>query len=221
MKKISLLMTAMLLVVTAAQASEKISNTDLTLDGLTFRYYAQPIQFVERGVTFYVFPNGEFDFNTHATTYRRGRRGGINTTYGAPGVRRGFRSPRFGVRIEHDNFGRIRRIGNTFINYTRHGMVKRIGTVYVQYNRRGLVRQVGGMHIRYNRWGKIIGINGSVKFNAGCGFCGATSCNIDHFGNGHDHDFGDDHYDDDDYGDDDDLYYYKSKKQKAQELDID
>ena len=48
-----------------AEASEKRVFDDV---GRRFRpvdyRHAEPIVFVERGIEFYVFPNGEFDFNT-------------------------------------------------------------------------------------------------------------------------------------------------------------
>lgn len=126
----------------------------------TNRYNQTSLQFVERGVEFVIFKNGEFDFNTHPM--RGTRRSGYNTTYGVPrGSRYGHHNR--GVRIEHDYYGRVRRIGNTFINYDSRGRVKRIGTVYVSYNRRGLVRQLGGLHIFYTRYGRIAYTSGRIK----------------------------------------------------------
>ena len=68
----------------------------------------------------------------------------------------------YGTRIEHDSFGRVRRIGNTFINYDNRDRVNRIGTVYMRYNRTALT-QIGGMRIVYNRRGEIVDTVGNIK----------------------------------------------------------
>jgi hypothetical protein len=126
---------------------------------------AEPIVFNERGVEFYVFADGQIDFNTVPsantadTYYYKGRRTTVNTTYGAPGVNNNA-----GVRIEHDAMGRVRRVGNVFLNYDMYGRIKRIGSVYMSYNRYAL-EQVGGLRILYDRYGRIVGTEGRVNYN--------------------------------------------------------
>ncbi|MDQ7959387.1 hypothetical protein [Flavobacterium lindanitolerans] len=166
MKKITLLVASILFVGNIANAEtthylgEKKFSANLDMD--------EPIAFVERGITFYVFPDGQFDFNTEPTVandvfyYKSGRRSSsanMNTTYGAPGVRNGQ-----GVKIEHDSQGRIRRVGNVFVNYDAYNRIKRIGTVYMSYNRYAL-SQIGGLQLIYNRRGEIVDMVGSVKAN--------------------------------------------------------
>lgn len=161
MKKITLLVAGIFLFGNVAKASEIINysgeriNSNFSSD--------DPIEFTERGITFYVFPNGEFDFNTtqsqgNSNYYRRG----MNIAMGAPGVRNMYSSPNNAVRIEHDAMGRIRRIGNVFVNYDYLNRIKRIGTIYMSYNRFAL-DQIGGLKIFYNRRGQIINTFGSVK----------------------------------------------------------
>jgi hypothetical protein len=117
-----------------------------------------PFEFEEKGIVFYVFTNGTFDFNTqpHVPT---------TTTYV---MRRGSSAlanePR-GVRIYRDRSGNIRRIGNTFINYDRLNRVSRIGSVFMEYSRNGLV-QIGGLSIQYNRRGDIVNTFGNIKRNS-------------------------------------------------------
>ncbi|WP_447635617.1 hypothetical protein [Flavobacterium microcysteis] len=166
MKKITLLVASILFVGNIANAEtthylgDKNFIANFTMD--------EPIAFVERGITFYVFPDGQFDFNTEPTVandivyYKSGKRSSsanVNTTYGAPGVRNGQ-----GVKIEHDSQGRIRRIGNVFVNYDAYDRIKRIGTVYMSYNRYAL-SQIGGLQLIYNRRGEIVDMMGSVKGN--------------------------------------------------------
>ncbi|MBV7268059.1 hypothetical protein [Winogradskyella luteola] len=220
MKKQVLFLVMVLLGITSATAT---TAGDAVFNGEDFnnaRYrFTEPIVFIERGVEFLIFPDGSFDFNTEILPtipdnddyyYKRNRRQ-TNRTYGAPGTRyhRGDR----GVLVRHDRWGRVRRIGNVFINYDRQGRIKRAGSVYMGY-RRGQLKQVGGLRILYNRYGNVIGTRGHVNFsNQGCGFCGTTSCTIDHF---NDHSFNDDW--DESWSNDNSYYYYrkngKVKKQK-------
>jgi hypothetical protein len=214
MKKFYLLFVGLLLSVTTTQANETSNQLEIIENGLTNRYrYAQPIKFVERGVEFFIFQNGEFDFNTHPVAISRTRRSSVNTTYGAPRVRtRGnrFNTRNIGVRVEHDYNGRVRRIGNLFINYDQLGRVKRIGSIYMRYhNRFGKVKQVGGLHLKYNRRGRLIRQIGSVKPMITCTHCGISNCTINHGNVQIDDDFQNGH---NFPANDDDLYYYKNKE---------
>lgn len=146
----------------SVKASEKMMTLEAIHNPVAIAD-AEPIVFRERGIEFFVFADGQFDFNTvptqnqSTTYYYKGRRNTVNTTYGAPGT-----DNYGGVRIEHDNQGRIRRIGNTFMNYDAYGRIKRIGSVYMSYNRFAL-SQIGGLRIQYDRWGRIIGTTGQVN----------------------------------------------------------
>lgn len=215
MKKITLLLIGLLLGITSTTATEIVSELDNSKDlRINKRYrYTQPVMFVERGVEFLIFPNGEFDFNTdiyyrYDSYYRNGKskRRGINTTYGAPGVRYNYSRSR-GVYVAHDRLGRVRRVGNVYVNYDHYGRIKRVGSVYIKY-RHGRLKQVGGLHIKYNRKGKVIDTWGKInRSNQGCGFCGTFGCTADHFNN----DYRDDWYENDwyDNGNNDDYYYYR------------
>lgn len=162
MKKITLLVAANLLVGSLALATEKTTFSDFERNVAYSNYMdAEPIVFMERGIEFFVFLNGDFDFNTRP----QDREGGI--FYRRGGTRGNtVEAVNYGVRIEHDSFGRVRRVGNTFINYDNRNRVSRIGTVYMRYNRFAL-SQIGGMQIVYNRRGMIIRTIGEVNFTRG------------------------------------------------------
>ncbi|QNM86829.1 hypothetical protein H9W90_06895 [Polaribacter pectinis] len=100
--------------------------------------YNNAVNFVERGVEFYIFTNGEFDFNTH-----------YNDTYYDYNGRRTRNS---GIRINRDYRGRITSIGSVFINYDYRGNVSRIGNVFMRYYR-GRLTKVGNLQVRYDRGG--------------------------------------------------------------------
>ena len=160
MKKITLLVASIFLfggvVANAADRNNKKSPVD-------FRN-ADPIVFVERGVEFYISPDGQFDFNTSPSNgemyYKSGRRtSAVNKTYGRNA---NVHNRNYGVKVEHDNRGRVRRVGNVMINYDANDRVKRVGSVYMTYNRYALDR-VGDLQIIYNRRGQIVDIVGAVK----------------------------------------------------------
>lgn len=161
MKKITLLVASILLVGSVAKASDVLKITD---ERIVTRYsFDEPISFTERGIEFFVFTNGDFDFNTRPDDsegdYHYKMAGKRTTTKDS----RNANGPvNYGVLIEHDSFGRVRRVGNTFINYDSRDRVSRIGTVYMQYNRFALA-QVGGLQLVYNRRGEIVDMFGQVK----------------------------------------------------------
>ena len=164
MKKITLLVASIFLLGGgAANAAEKIAFSVEKKSPVDFRN-ADPIVFTERGIEFFIFPDGQLDFNTHPSKgtsgsmyYKAGNKNGLNKTYCAPA-----RNKNYGVKVEHDNRGRVRQVGNVFINYDSNDRVKRVGSVYMTYNRYALER-VGGLEITYNHRGQIVDAVGTVN----------------------------------------------------------
>ncbi|NQX84716.1 MAG: hypothetical protein HRT67_02140 [Flavobacteriaceae bacterium] len=207
MKRITQVLASLFIGCIATLAHAKVEN--YTNDNgkktrLTNRYhYTQPIMFMERGIEFMIFPNGEFDFNTeilssdfNSNVYYRNsnRRSTRNTTYGAPRQYYNYTNPK-GTLVLHDRYGRIRRIGNVFLSYDSRGRIKRAGTVYMRY-RNGLLRQVGGLTLQYNTYDQVIGSQGQVNF---------TRPDFDCF------DFNDDKWVEDPVqSPHNDMYYYKN-----------
>jgi hypothetical protein len=210
MKKITLLVVAsFILVGSMAYASENPVFSDNTNSRGYYIDYrdAEPIIFRERGIEFMLFPNGEFDFNTRPS----GSRNTVNRTNGAPGIRGYYGPSERGIRVEHDNFGRVRRVGNVYVNYDAFGRVKRIGTIYMSYNSFAVTR-VGNMRIIYDRRGRIVDVYGFINaMNSGYYYNPRRthySGGNGGYGNGND-------YGDVDYGNDDDYYYYRKDGSKA------
>ena len=207
MKKLLLLFTGMLMGLTTVTAEETVSKSDLDIHvTLTKRYHhAQPILFVERGIEFIIFPNGDFDFNTSLDTYgyddmyyrtsnAKTRRGSMTSPGNLP--RHNVYRPR-GVQVIHDRYGNVRRVGNVFVNYDYYGRVKRIGSVYVRYNRNRLV-QVGGLKLIYNRHGKLVSTRGQVNRQW------RQNRTYNHF-----------NFDNNNWNNNDDFYYYKKDGKKV------
>ena len=212
-KKITLLVVASIFLVgNMALASENPVFSDNTnRRGYYIDYRdAEPIIFREHGIEFMLFPNGEFDFNTRPS----GPRYAINNTNGAPGTRGYYGTSERGIRVEHDNFGRVRRIGNVYINYDAFGRVKRIGTIYMSYNSFA-VTKVGNMRIVYDRRGRIVDVFGFINYANNGYFYNPRG---EHYSGGNGG-YGDDY--DDDYESDDDYYYYKKDGSKVKMSDDD
>lgn len=123
MKKGILILVAMFMMVSTIEAK---TGNSLSTDFKTEYTYNNAVNFVERGIEFYIFTNGDFDFNTHYNNR--------------------------GVKISRDYRGRITRIENVFINYDRLGNVTRIGNVFMKYYRNQLTN-VGDLKVRYDRYG--------------------------------------------------------------------
>ncbi|WP_293892764.1 hypothetical protein [Flavobacterium sp.] len=206
MKKITLLVASILLV-GVVNASEIIKKSD---EEKRMRFsFDEPISFTERGIEFFVFPNGEFDFNTRPEDSQG------DYFYKGAGKRRTKvqveRPMNYGTRIEHDSFGRVRRIGNTFINYDNRDRISRIGSVYMKYNRTALT-QIGGMRIVYNRWGEIIDTIGSIKGYSNSGY---AYNNHNHYEDDYGCDYNYNNYYTVSNNNDSDSYYYKTDGTKA------
>ncbi|MFV8342886.1 hypothetical protein [Flavobacterium sp. XS2P39] len=205
MKKITLLVASIFLFGGGvANAAEKTSLTQERRLPADFRN-AEPIVFTERGIEFFVFPDGQLDFNTRPSNgdykyNKSNKRGPYNKTYGA---QTNTRNRNYGVKVEHDNMGRVRRVGNVSINYDSNDRIKRVGTVYMTYNRYALER-VGGLEIIYNRRGQIVDIIGSVK--------GGRADQYSQNGN----DYNDYEYANNQNSNDNDDYYYRTSGQKVQ-----
>jgi hypothetical protein len=206
MKKHVLLIAIIFGFLNISNANEN-NKTQITVSDETSRYgYMEPFQFIERGIEFYIFPNGEFDFNTHPQRRARRTHSSINISYGAPNHYNHYN----GVSISHDHLGRVRRIGNVFVNYDTFGRIKRVGSVYMNY-RHDLIKSIGGLHIFYNRHHRIIRTSGYIKHNLGCHFCGSHNCHINHYsdtGHGHHNGHGQGH------NWHNDNMYYRNKNSK-------
>lgn len=199
MKKITFLVASVLMTTGFINATE-VQNT-FVKNSMSY-YFDEPISFNERGIEFFVFTNGDFDFNTRPEDSQG------DYFYKAAGKRgtsiQERRTFNYGTLIEHDSFGRVRRVGNTFINYDNRDRVSRIGSVYMRYNRVGLA-QIGGMRIIYNQRGEVVDTVGRIKGYSNSGYVYNDNC----FGNNH-------YYTTSNYNNNNnDVYYYRSDGSKA------
>ncbi|PQJ72323.1 hypothetical protein [Polaribacter butkevichii] len=147
MKKGLLIVLGMFLMTSTIEAT----NSKESATNIRYNYaYENAVNFEERGIEFFIFTNGEFDFNTQ-----------FNDSYYDYNGNRIRRESN--IRIYRDYRGRIERIGNSSVNYDHYGNVTRIGNVFMRYHR-GRLTEVGHLKIRYDAWGNP-NFYGNVKDN--------------------------------------------------------
>ena len=123
----------------------------------------KPFVFMESGIEFAVFTDGQFDFNLIQPSYTgvHVNTRNINFSYNS--------GHNYDPYIQYDHYGAVIQIENTPIFYDYYGRVQRIGNVNLNYNHRGLVRNIGNLYVSYNHYGHIINVNGFVnRYNRYC-----------------------------------------------------
>jgi len=110
-------------------------------------YDGQSYIFVEQGIEFSVFPDGQFDF-VHV-----GPQSGASFNWYTPGVNISFNAGfDYDMYVQYDDYGAVIQVENVPIYYDYYGRIVQAGNVEIRYNDRRIV-QVGGMHIYYNNLG--------------------------------------------------------------------
>ncbi|WP_298262480.1 hypothetical protein [uncultured Lutibacter sp.] len=154
MKNKLLIFATFVLVSFGAIASTTTKNTT-TLNPY-YNNYGDSFTFVESGVTFAVFQNGEFDF------YINPRRG-VSFGYQGNGVNISFNSGyNYDAYVQYDNYGAIIQIENIPIYYDYYGRVTQIGNIDIDYNYGRLVR-LGRLYVHYDRYGHYVNYSGYIN----------------------------------------------------------
>lgn len=147
MKKGVLILFGILMMTSTLEA--KTDKNLFKTIGLNY-YYNKSVNFFENGIEFFVFTNGDFDFNSNSNNRRN--------------------------RIDRDYSGRIRRIGNISLSYDFRGNVTRIGNISIRYYGERLTN-VGNLRVRYDNWDRPIFYgnvrdfyyNNGIRFNVNFG----------------------------------------------------
>ena len=108
--------------------------------------YGKSFIFVENGITFSVYPDGEFDFYINDRVNV-----GANVSFGNSSLtfNSGFNYNPF---VQYDDYGAVIQVENIPIYYDFYGRVSQIGDVNIWY-RNGRLRRIGGMRVFYNDLG--------------------------------------------------------------------
>jgi hypothetical protein len=142
MRNLVLLFTA-LIFGTASTMAATLEDKVATRNAYT---YNNSFIFVENGITFSVYPDGELDFyidnRVNVGTYVNF--GNANITFNS-----GYD---YNPYVQYDDYGAVIQVQNVPIYYDYYGRVNRIGGINVWYGN-GRVRQIGGMHVYYNNSG--------------------------------------------------------------------
>jgi len=115
--------------------------------------------FVEGGVEFSVFPDGQFDF-----VFLGANQGNnVNVNVNTPGVSINFNSGfNYDAYVQYDDYGAVIQVESVPIFYDEFGRIIQAGNVEIRYTNRRIVR-IGGMNIFYNRWGYFSHFTGFVS----------------------------------------------------------
>ncbi len=138
MKNLVLIFSALILGTSGIMATG--IKEDKVAIGNAYRYNNSFI-FVEDGITFAVFPDGEFDFyiENNIRNYN-----GVSVTFNS-----GYD---YSPYAQYDDYGAVIQVENIPIYYDFNGRVTQIGNVDISYNR-GRVFRLGGMYVYYNNRG--------------------------------------------------------------------
>ena len=144
MKRILFLLASVLLVGGASFASTSTSlEAEASLNNYV-RGYGNSFIFVEDGIEFSVFRDGQFDFyagnfgpNLNVGFSNRNVSFSFNTGYD------------YNPYVQYDSFGAVIQIENTPIFYDYYGRVSQIGNIFINYNGFGRVNRIGGLNVFY------------------------------------------------------------------------
>lgn len=102
-----------------------------------------PFIFIENGVEFAIYPNGEFDFAYVGKNYAYNPYASAHKNFSYNG---GYN---YDLYVQFDRYGAVIQVESVPIYYDYYGRITRAGNVRINY-RNNYVSQIGMMHIVYN-----------------------------------------------------------------------
>ncbi len=124
-----------------------------------FYNYNDSFIFVEGGVEFAVYPNGEFDFYYNPDFARRNSvhisTPNVNISYNG-----GYNYDPF---VQYDDYGAVIQIENVPIYYDYYGRIIQAGNIFLRYNNFGRLARVGNLHVHYNNHHHITHYSGYIN----------------------------------------------------------
>lgn len=119
------------------------------------RYRGEAFIFVERGVEFAVFPDGQFDFFFNPRGNFNRIPGHINYSFNS-----GYN---YGPFIQYDDYGAVIQIENVPVYYDYYGRLIQAGRVRIGYNNFGQVNRIGNMFLHYNFYNQFTHTSGFIN----------------------------------------------------------
>jgi len=143
MRNLVLLFSALVLSTSSVMA---VTLEDKVATRNAYTNFNDSFIFVENGITFSVFPDGEFDFYIDERI-----RMNPNMNFGRNNItlNSGFDYNPF---VQYDDFGAVIQIENIPVFYDFYGRVNQIGDINIRYNS-GRISRLGGMQIFYDNRG--------------------------------------------------------------------
>lgn len=143
MKKFALLLIGLLTIGSTTYVAAETTNTvrrGTVYDGSKYI-------FVENGIEFSVFPDGEFDF--YIPQYTDGLAVSVNAGPVGISFNTGFD---YDPYVQYDDYGAVVQIESTPLFYDYYGRLTQAGDVRINYRNNRIV-QVGGLYLHYNNYG--------------------------------------------------------------------
>ncbi len=144
MKRILFLIACLVSVSTTAIATTNTTEANASLTTFV-NGYGNSFIFVENGIEFAVFPDGQFDF--YAQNFAPNINFGLRTNNVAFSFNTGFN---YNPWVQYDSFGAVIQVENTPIFYDAWGRVAQIGNIIINYNGIGRVARIGGLNLFWN-----------------------------------------------------------------------
>lgn len=154
MKKLGTFIAVFLLMGVTAFATTTTKSGTHSYD----RGYGNSFIFVENGVEFAVFPDGQFDFNVdnYSPTFSAyANLGGVGISFNT--------GHSYDAYVQYDDLGAVVQIENVGIFYDYYGRIVRAGDVRIKYNSYGRVTRVGGLYIHYNSYNNYSHYTGFIN----------------------------------------------------------
>jgi hypothetical protein len=142
MKKLFFLVACLVTVCSTAAAKTSTAEAGASFTGFV-NGYGNSFIFVENGIEFSVFPDGQFDFYAQAS----GPNVNMSINQNNFSFNKGFNYNPF---VQFDRFGAVVQIENTPIFYDFYGRVSQVGNLFIRYNRFGRVNRIGGLNLFWN-----------------------------------------------------------------------
>ena len=147
MKKIFVFFALFVIGFSAAAAADNNRNS-----------YGEAFIFVEGGVEFALYPDGQFDF------YFNHRSTGYSANVATPHLNISYNSGyNYDPFVQYDDFGAVIQIENVPIYYDYYGRIIRAGSVSISYNDFGRLARVGHLFLHYDHRNRFTHYTGYIN----------------------------------------------------------
>lgn len=155
MKKTGLLFLSLVLLISFTTSCVSMADNQQYTEAGTYRG-SVPFIFIENGVEFAIYPNGEFDFAYVGQNYGHNPYSDPRHPFSYNG---GYD---YDMYLQFDRYGAVIQIESVPVYYDVYGRIRRAGTVTIRYTG-DLVSQIGNMRIMYENHNVYIGSTGYIN----------------------------------------------------------